>query len=34
LRDEFGGVVGRELVDEEKVGGGEDFAQELDTLTD
>ena len=34
LRDQFGGVVGRKLVDEEKVGGGEDVAQKLDALAD
>ena len=32
LRDEFGGIVGRQLIDEEEVGGGEHVAQQLDAL--
>ena len=34
LRDQLGGVVGRELVDEEEVGGGDGFAEQLDALAD
>jgi len=34
LRNEFGWVVGRELIHKEKVGGGENVAQKLDALAD
>jgi hypothetical protein len=34
LRDELGGVVGRELIDEEEIGGGDGVAQELDAFAD
>ncbi len=34
LRDEFDCVVGRQLIDEEEIGGGEHLAQQLDALTD
>jgi hypothetical protein len=34
LRDQLGGVVGRELIDEEEIGGGDGIAQELDAFAD
>ena len=34
LRDQLGRVVGRELVEEEEVGGGDGIAQQLDALAD
>ncbi len=34
LRNQLGGVVGRELVEEEEVGGGGGIAEELDALAD
>ena len=34
LRNQFGRIVGRELVEEEEVGGGDGVAQQLDALAD
>src|SRR5579864_4407639 len=34
LRDEFGGIVCRKLIDKEKVGRSENIPQQLDALTD
>jgi len=34
LRNQFGGIVGRELRQKEEIGGGDGFAQQLDALAD
>ena len=34
LRDQFGWIVGRQLIDEEKIGSGKHVAQQSDALAD
>jgi hypothetical protein len=34
LRNQLGGIVGRELVEKEKIGGVDGVAQQLDALAD